>query len=63
MGRNSLLRGLKAKVLGQVVEIGREIVDSECDGAHMEMQIVRVPFVHLPGYQRCKRLLIKIFAK
>lgn len=47
MGRNSLLRRFKAKILGEVVEIGREIVDSECDGAYMEMQIIRVPFVHL----------------
>lgn len=44
--RNSLLRGFEAKVLGKVIEIGREFVDGECDGAHMEMQIVRVPFVH-----------------
>ena len=46
LGRNSLLRGFKAKVLGEVKEIGREFFDGECDGAHMMMQIVRVPFVH-----------------
>lgn len=53
MGRNSLPRGFEAKVLGEVVEIGREFVDSECDGAHVEIQIVRVPFVYLSGYQWC----------
>lgn len=46
VGRESLLRGFESKVLGEIIEIGREFVDGECDGAHMEMQIVRVPFVH-----------------
>lgn len=46
MGRDSLLRGFEAKVLGELIEISRESVDGECDGAYMEMQIVSVPFVH-----------------
>lgn len=45
-GRDSLLRGLEAKVLGEVMKISRESVDGECDGAYMEMQITRMPFVH-----------------
>lgn len=46
VGRDSLLRGFEAKVLGELIEIRRESVDGECDGAYMEMQIVSVPFVH-----------------
>lgn len=37
MGRDSLPRGLEAKVLGEVIEISREFVDGECEGAYMEV--------------------------